>query len=122
MSDNNAGCFNVDDHKLLFFDQETDLTWYQWRNSQAYDLLRNIDSQKTKWVYAEDMTDKEKLEHPSYETTDGYLKKRDSGKSHQEWWDQLNGDQKQCIKEIPNFDAKKFEMITGINTEKEGNE
>ena len=29
----------------------------------------------------------------------------------------LNDDQKQCIKEIPNFDAKKFEMITGINTE-----
>ena len=25
----------------------------------------------------------------------------------------------QCIKDIPNFDAKKFEMITGINTEKE---
>ena len=117
MSDNNAGCFNVDDHKLLFFDQETDLTWYQWRNSQAYDLLRNIDSQKTKWIYAEDMTDQEKLEHPSYETTGGYLKKRDINKAYQEWWDQLNGDQKQCIKEIPNFDAKKFEMITGINTE-----
>ena len=117
LSDNNAGCFNVDDHKLLFFDKETDLTWYQWRNSQAYDLLRNIDFQPTKWIYAEDMSDQEKLDHPSYKTTGGYLKKRDSGKAHQEWWDQLNGDQKQCIKEIPNFDAKKFELITGINTE-----
>ena len=93
------------------------MTWYQWRNSLAYALLWNIDAQPTKWIYAEDMTDKEKLEHPSYETTGGYLKKRDSGKAHQEWWDQLNGDQKQCIREIPNFDAKKFEMITGINTE-----
>ena len=83
----------------MFFDKETELTWYQWQDSRAYDLLRNIDFQ------------------PSYETTDGYLKKRDSGKAHQEWWDQLNGDQKQCIKEIPNFDAKKFKMITGINTE-----
>ena len=116
MSDNNAGCFNVDDHKLMFFDQETDLTWYRWRNSLAYALLRTIDSRKTKWVYADDMTYQEKLDHPSYETTDGYLKKRDSGKVHQEWWDQLNGDQKQCIKEIPNFDAEKFGMITGINT------
>ena len=117
LSDNNAGCFNVDNHKLLFFDQETDLTWYQWRNSQAYDLLRNIDSQKTKWIYAEDMTDREKSDNPSYKTTGGYLKKRDISKACKEWWDQLNGDQKQCIKEIPNFDAKKFEMITGINTE-----
>ena len=119
---NNAGCFNVDNHKLLFFDKETELTWYQWRNSQAYDLLLNIDSQPTKWIYAEDMTDQEKLDHPSYETTGGYLKRCDISKAYQEWWDRLSGDQKQIIREIPNFDAEKFEMITGINTEKEGNE
>ena len=118
LSDNNAGCFNVEEHKLLFFDKETELTWYQWRNSQAYDLLLNIDIQPTKWIYAEDMTDQEKLDHPSYETTGGYLKKRDI----KEWWDRLSGDQKQIIREIPNFDAEKFGMITGINTEKEGNE
>ena len=122
LSDNNTGCFNVDDHKLIFFDQETDLTWYQWRNSHAYDLLRNIDFQPTKWICAKDMTDREKSDNPSYKTTGGYLKKRDINKACKEWWDQLNGDQKQCIKEIPNFDAKKFEMITGISTEREGNE
>ena len=117
LSDNNTGCFNVEEHKLLFFDKETDLTWYQWRNSQAYDLLRNIDSQKTKWVYAENMTDREKSDYPSYKTTGGYLKKRDISKDYQKWWDRLSGDEKQCIKELPNFDAKKFEMITGISTE-----
>ena len=117
LSDNSAGCFNVDDHKLMFFDKETELTWYKWQNSPAYDLLRNIDSQKTKWVYAEDMTDKEKLDYPSYKTTGGCLKKRDINKAYQEWWDRLSGDEKQCILEIPNFDSKKFEMITGINTE-----
>ena len=63
------------------------------------------------------MTDQEKLEHPSYETTGGYLKKLDINKAYQDWWDRLSGDEKQCIREIPNFDAKKFEMITGINTE-----
>ena len=101
----------------MFFDKETELTWYQWRNSRAYDLLLNIDSQPTKWIYAEAMTAQEKLEHPSYETTGGYLKKRDISKDYQKWWDRLSGDEKQCIREIPNFDAKKFEMITGINTE-----
>ena len=93
------------------------MTWNQWRNSQAYDLLRNIDFQPTKWIYAADMTDQEKLDHPSYETADGYLKKIDINKAYKEWWDRLSGDEKQCIREIPNFDAKKFEMITGINTE-----
>ena len=117
LSENNAGCFNVEGHKLLFFDQETDLTWYEWRNSLAYDLLRNIDFQPTKWICSGDMTDQEKLDHPSYETTGGCLKELNISKVYQEWWDQLNGDEKQCIREIPNFDAKKFEMITGINTE-----
>ena len=112
---NNADCFNVDNHKLLFFDKETELTWYQWRNSRAYDLLLNIDIQPTKWIYADDMTDQEKLDHPSYETNDGYLKRCDISKAYQEWWDRLSGDQKQIIREIPNFDAEKFGMITGIN-------
>ena len=117
LSDNNAGCFNVDDHKLLFFDQETELTWYQWRNSRARALLLDTDIQPTKWVHANDMTDYEKSDHPSYETTGGYLKKLDISNAYQKWWDRLSSDQKQCIKEIPNFDAKKFEMITGVNTE-----
>ena len=62
------------------------------------------------------MTDQEKTDYPSYETTGGYLKRCDISKVYQEWWDRLSGDEKQCIKEIPNFDAKKFEMITGINS------
>jgi len=114
ISDNNAGCFNVDDHKLVFFDQETEMTWNQWRNSRAYYLLRNVDSRPTGWIYAGNMTKQEKLDYPTYETTGGYLKERDISKAYQEWWDKLNDDQKQCIKEISNFDAKKFEIITGI--------
>jgi hypothetical protein len=117
ISDNNTGCFNVDDHKLLFFDQEAEITWYQWRNSRAYGLLRGVDSRPTVWVYAEDMTDQEKSDYPTYETTGGYLKERDISKAYQEWWGQLSDDQKQCIREIPNFDAKKFQQITGIDTE-----
>lgn len=114
LSDNNAGCFNVDDHKLLFFDQETEMTWYQWRNSRAYALLPDFDSRPTEWIYADDMTDQEKSDHPSYETTGGFLKSRDVSNAYKVWWDELNEDQKQCIREIPNFDAKKFHQITGI--------
>jgi len=97
--------------------QATEITWYQWRNSRAYDLLWNVDSRPTEWIYAEDMTDQEKSDYPTYETTGGYLKERDISKAYQEWWGQLSDDQKQCIKEIPNFDAKKFQQITGINVE-----
>jgi hypothetical protein len=114
ISDNNAGCFNVDDHKLLFFDQETEMTWHQWRNSRAYSLLCDVESRPTEWIYADDMADQEKSDHQSYETTGGYLRERDISKAYQEWWGKLNDDQKQCIRDIPNFDAKKFQHITGI--------
>ena len=93
------------------------MTWYQWQKSRAYTLLWNIDVRPTKWIYSEDMTDREKSEHPSYKAAGGYLKKLDTSKAYQAWWDSLNSDQKLIIREIPNFDAKKFEMITGINTE-----
>ncbi len=114
LTDNNSGCFNVDDHKLLFFDRETEISWHQWRTSRACNLLWDVDSRPTEWICADDMTDQEKEKYPTYETTGGYLKVRDIGKAYQEWWKDLNDDQKQCIREIPNFDAKKFEMITGI--------
>ena len=93
------------------------MTWSQWRNSQAYALLRGLDGQKTKWVYAEYMTNREKSEHSSYKAAGGYLKEIDTSKAYQKWWDRLSGDEKQCIREIPNFDAEKFGMITGINAE-----
>lgn len=41
---------------------------------------------------------------------------KDRGKV-QKWWDTLNDIQKTAIKEIPNFDADKFELITGIKVE-----
>ena len=115
LTDNNSGCFNVDDHKLLFFDHETEISWHQWRNSRACDLLWDVDSRPTEWICANDMTDQEKEKYPTYETTGGYLKVRDIGKAYQEWWCKLTDDEKQCVKEIPNFDAKKFKKITGIN-------
>jgi len=114
-SDNNSGCFNVDEHKLLFFDQETEMTLYQWRNSRAYSLLCDVDSRPNEWIYADDMTDQEKSDHPTYETTGGYLKERDISKAYQEWWDKLTDDQKREIKKIPNFDTDKFKKITGIS-------
>ncbi|MDK2906020.1 MAG: hypothetical protein PWR12_2098 [Eubacteriaceae bacterium] len=90
------------------------MTWHQWRNSRACNLLWDVDSRPTEWICADDMSDQEKVKYPTYETTGGYLKVRDISKAYQEWWDKLNDDEKQCIREIPNFDAKKFEMITGI--------
>ncbi|WP_028982871.1 pentapeptide repeat-containing protein, partial [Sporolactobacillus terrae] len=114
LSDNNSGCFNTKQHKLLFFDLPAQVTFEEWRRSDAYYLLSQVDYRPTEWVDEDDMTDVEKVEYPDYETTGGYLKKNDLSKVYAEWWDGLTDRQKQVIREIPNFDAEKFEQITGI--------
>jgi len=111
---NVAGCFNTEQHKLMFFDKPTDMTLEEWRNSDAYWLLNRIDFRPTKWIWPYEMTDEEKVEHPGYETTGGYLRVCDSTDARNKWWSELSETQKNIIKSIPNFDAEKFYLITGI--------
>jgi hypothetical protein len=111
-----VGCFNTESQKLRFFDKETDITFEEWRNSEAYWLMNRIDFRPAVWIWEDDMTDEEKAAHPEYETTGGYLKIRDNTDC-KEWWKGLTEREKQVIKNIPNFDAEKFFMITGIRVE-----
>lgn len=63
------------------------------------------------------MTEEEKEKYPTYETTGGYLRTRDLSDRYAEWWEELNDNERQIIKDIPNFDAEKFKRITGIDVE-----
>ena len=110
-----AGCFNTEQHKLKFFDKETDLTFEEWRRSDASYLLNQIDFRPTEWIYLEAMTDEEKEQHPESKTTGGYLKVRDNTDACIKWWNELSEIQKNIIRSIPNFDADKFFEITGIS-------
>ena len=114
---NTLGCFNTQNQKLMFFDKPTDMTFEQWRLSDACWLLNRIDFTPVVWVWSSDMTDKEKSEYPEHETTGGYLKIRDNTDCCKEWWNGLNKREKNIIKNIPNFDADKFFEITGINVD-----
>lgn len=98
----------------MFFDKPTDMTFEEWRNSDACMLLNRIDFRPTEWIWSHRMTDEEKAEHPGYETTGGYLRVRDNTDCCVEWWNGLSEFQKNIIKSIPNFDADKFYLITGI--------
>ena len=60
------------------------------------------------------MTDEEKAAHPEHLTTGGYLKTVDFKTACQRMWGRLNDEEKEAIKEIPNFDAAVFKEITGI--------
>jgi hypothetical protein len=117
IASNVVGCFNTENQKLRFFDKETDMTFEEWRNSEACLLMNRINFRPTDWIWEVEMSEAEKAEHPEYKTTGGYLKIRDYTDCCKEWWNGLTEREKQVIKNIPNFDAEKFFIITGIKVE-----
>lgn len=68
----------------------------------------------TEWINEEDMTDQEKEDHPSYKTTDGYLKVYDYKEAFKRSWDSRDLKDNLRIKDLPNFDEEKFYQISGI--------
>ena len=99
------------------FNKPSDWSYRDWLNSDARYLLNQIPKNVVEWIYSEDMTDEEKAEHPTHETTGGYLKVLDESECGQIWWDGLSDEQKEIIRGIPNYDKEIFEQITGIKTE-----
>ncbi len=120
VTDGNSGCFCTETHTIKFFDKDSNWTLETWRMSGAYLLLMDAPLSPVKWIPEADMTDEEKVEHPEYVTTGGYLKElsiEERTEAAQKWWDSLDADAKQVIKSIPNFNPVKFKQITGIEVD-----
>ena len=113
----NTGCFMTEEQKIMFFNKHSDWTYNDWLRSDARHLLNRIPKNVVEWIYSDDMTDEEKAEHPTHETTGGYLKVLDESDCGQLWWDGLLDDEKEIIKAIPNFDAEIFFQCTGIRVD-----
>ena len=116
----NSGCFCTQTHTVKFFDKDSDWTLKDWRTSEAYRLLYFSPLAPVTWIDDSDMTKVEKAKHQEYKTTGGYLKRltpKERAEVAQKWWDSLDGEEKQIIKNIPNFDPIKFKQITGIEVD-----
>jgi len=113
----NTGCFNTVEQKIMLFNKPSDMTYRDWYESDARWLLNQIPKDVVEWIYSEDMTDEEKAEHLTHETTGGYLKVLDKSECGQLWWGSLSDRQKNIIKAIPNFDAEIFFQCTGIRVD-----
>ena len=113
----NTGCFMTEEQKISTFNKPSDWSYRDWLNSDARYLLNQIPKNVVEWVYSEDMTDEEKAEHPTHETTGGYLKVLDESDCGQLWWGSLSDRQKDIIKALPNFDPEIFEKCTGIKVD-----
>jgi len=76
----------------------------------------------TEWVYESEMTEQEKAENESFNTTGGYLKKYDYKEAFQKSWNEATDEDRNKIFNIPNFDAEVFKEISGIDVNKKSNE
>ena len=66
------------------------------------------------WIFSKDMTDEEKKQHPEHETTGGYLKTVPFKTACRMMWDKLDAADRQKVLDLPNFDARIFKEVTGI--------
>ena len=122
LSDHNSGCFNTETRPLHFFDKETDVTWDEWYWHRGRRVLNSFLYRPIDWVRDDDMTDDdmtedEKAQNPNWEVTQGYLKRNPLSykEAFQEFWKNLDEGEKADVLTIPNFDAVKFEQITGVD-------
>ena len=114
-TDFSTGCFNTKEEKIRLFNKRSNWTYRDWRCSSARDLMCDCPYTKTVWINEKYMTDSEKEENPTWERTGGYLKIIEAtNKDKQNWWDNLDDEDQEEIKSLPNFDKEIFKEITGI--------
>ena len=115
INDFSTGCFNTKEEKIRLFNKRSKWTYRDWRCSLARDLMCDCPHTKTVWINEKYMTDSEKEENPTWECTGGYLKTINATKEDkQAWWDNLDDEEQEEIKRLPNFDKEIFKEITGI--------
>ena len=114
--DCNTGYFSTITPKIDLFEKPTDLTVEEVRAIKGIQVL-NWNYENNWWIYSESMSEEEKAAHPEHEALGGYLKSIPFKDACRLMWAKLTADEKQAVKEIPNFDARIFKEITGIKVE-----
>lgn len=119
-SSHNTGCFMTEEQPIMFFNKPSDWTYEDWSCSEAKAILGNMPQYSVLWIQSNEMTEKEKEAHPTYNTVGGYLKvlnRAEIRRKKQNWWECLSDEAKATVKSIPNFDPGIFYQCTGIKVE-----
>lgn len=117
VSNYNTGYFNTEEPKIMLFNKPTHITLNQLKASPVNYLIEELCRMKNQvsFIQEKQMTDQEKAEHRDYEVTGGFI--RVEPDRTQDWWDNLSEENKNLIKELPNFDPDVFYKCTGIKVE-----
>jgi len=118
----NVGYWNVGDWNVGDFNTTTPETANyfnkpfnieEWERAEKPDFI--YEPRPTTWVYAADMTENEKAEHPLWETAGGYLRTNDMKEEWKKAYENSSTREKELLMALPNFDADVFLEITGID-------
>jgi len=107
--DYNSGHFNTNEPTVRMFNKDTG-------KKRDEITIPFINLKLTEWIPLESMSEQEKKDHPTAETTKGYLKTRTYHEAWAEAWGEADEQTKKAFTELPNFDPEIFKEITGINT------
>ncbi|MEI8205062.1 MAG: pentapeptide repeat-containing protein, partial [Bacteroidota bacterium] len=115
--DRNSGifCTKKREDTVPFFNKESEMTWDQWYNHEAYYITRGL--KITDWVDWDSMTEDEKKEYPKAFVTCGRLKVYEYKQAWANLWGTLSDREKEIVKSLPNFDTEVFREITGLTIE-----
>ena len=111
-----TGFFNSIEQPICVFNKLADITRNEFDSLLAVRAMR-WKFENNWWIYSSNMTDEEKVAHPEYETTGGYLKTVDFKTACRLMWETMTEDERVSVRDIPNFNANIFEEITGIKVE-----
>ncbi|HEV7700207.1 MAG TPA: hypothetical protein VGO43_08265 [Pyrinomonadaceae bacterium] len=114
----NSGAFCTNENpEIELFDTPSGMTVQQWEAHPAMSVLeRSLETHF--WIESSSMSAKDKKANPDHETTGGYLKALTLPEAWKNMWPNLDDKSKQLFLDLPNFDAAKFEQITGIKVKK----
>ena len=105
------GVFCTIDPTIKIFDKDTNMTLKEFIKSKYNKALCSVELKLTEWIR---YTEEEMKEDDDKKATKGYLKNYTYKEACANWWSELTEENKEIIMSIPNFDADKFEEITGI--------
>lgn len=105
----NSGYFNTDEPKMRFFNKDSTVTYSEFsKGKMVYPDLKVCS-----WVNVDDLPQDEQTTEAKQ--LGGILKELSYKEAWAEYWNRASEADKEWFQNLPNFDAKIFEDITGIN-------
>ena len=102
------------DKNIRIFNKPSGMSLAEFCNSIYWAAMQSVPFILTEWI---NYTQNEKEADEQKRLIGGYLKEYTMKEAWANWWDKLTDENKEIIKQIPNFDPEIFKEITGIEVE-----